>query len=114
MLDPIFPGGPRKITIVPAANTFSYIGGSTYTGGRWSGERLYFLPFHSFSGTAELPFWDALRLLLGGTITILGEGDAATAVSTPDGENLLLAGEPTASSRIGSGPNGFVPVPSTT
>ncbi len=111
VLDPIFPGGPRKITIVPAANTFSYIGGSTYTGGRWSGGRLYFLPFHSFSGTAELPFWDALRLLLGGTITILGEGDAATAVSTPDGENLLLAGEPTASSRIGSGPNGFVPVP---
>ncbi|WP_375385646.1 LGFP repeat-containing protein [uncultured Microbacterium sp.] len=110
VFDPNFVGAPRKIMIDSDANTFTYSGGSDYSGGEWSGGRLYYLPFHAFSGSAELPVWDALRLIVGGTIAIMGDGDAATAVTTPAGENLLLTGAPSREP-AGSGPNGFVPVP---
>lgn len=111
VLDPNFTGGPRKVLVDPGANTFSYAGGSSYAGGEWSGGRLYFLPFHTFAGAARLPIWDALRLILGGTIAILGDGEAATGITTPEGENLLLTGEPSPAARSAGAPNGFVPVP---
>jgi len=111
VLDPNFTGGPRKVLVDPGANTFSYAGGSSYSGGEWSGGRLYFLPFHTFAGAARVPVWDALRLILGGTIAILGDGEAATGITTPEGENLLLTGEPTPAGTPAGTPNGFVPVP---
>jgi len=111
VLDPNFAGGPRKLFVDPGANTFSYAGGSSYAGGEWSGGRLYFLPFHTFAGAARLPVWDALRLILGGTIAILGDGEAATGITTADGDNLLLSGEPSPTPRPAGAPNGFVPVP---
>lgn len=111
VLDPNFTGGPRKVFVDPGANTFTYAGSSSYSGGEWSGGRLYFLPFHTFAGAARLPVWDALRLILGGTIAILGDGEAATGITTADGDNLLLTGEPSPTPRPAGTPNGFVPVP---
>ena len=111
VLDPNFAGAAHTIFIDPDDNTFSYNAGNNYTGGAWAGGRLYFLPFHAFATTAHLPVWDAMRLILGGTIAVLGEGDAATGITTPDGDNLFLAGEPRhAPKQLGS-PNGFVPLP---
>lgn len=111
VLDPNYTGSAHTIFIDAQDNTFSYSAADTYSGGAWTGGRLYFLPFQAFATTAHLPVWDAMRLILGGTIAVLGDGDAATGITTPNGDNLFLAGEPRQAPSLVGSPNGFVPLP---
>ncbi|HYW36195.1 MAG TPA: LamG-like jellyroll fold domain-containing protein [Balneolaceae bacterium] len=78
IFDPNFVTMPKKceryITIDPDQNTFNYM---SYHGGQWSGGRLYYMPYCVLNDEPRTPVWDALTLLLNGTILILG-GDAET------------------------------------
>jgi len=77
VIDPNFPGTTRTLTIDPDQKQFSYTGLDPYSGGEWSGGRLYFIPFSLVNERPRTPVWDAILLILAGTIIILG-GDAET------------------------------------
>ena len=68
------------IEIDPDANTFRFkmAGGEVWSGGTWSGGRCYSLPHHVVCGQPRTPFWEALALLVAGSLIVLG-GDAKTA-----------------------------------
>ncbi len=67
------------IDIDKASNTFTYQHGANdvWTGGTWSGGRMYSIPFHVVCHQPRTPFWEVLGLLVAGTVIILG-GDADT------------------------------------
>ena len=67
------------ITIDPDKNTFHFngAGGTAYDGGAWTGGRMFSIPFNVLCEQPRTPFWEALALLVGGTLLIIG-GDAST------------------------------------
>jgi LGFP repeat len=69
------------IVIDKARNTFTLQAapGSTlfYTGGKGSGGMCFSIPFSQFSSQPRTPFWEALALLVAGTLILFG-GDAKT------------------------------------
>ena len=80
------------IVIDPKANTYTFTkaqGSSTvYNGGDWSGGRMLSVPFHLFSYVPRTPFWEALALLVAGTLMICS-GDAQTQqVTDGDGKTF--------------------------
>ncbi|MFH1691980.1 MAG: hypothetical protein ABIC68_05385 [Candidatus Omnitrophota bacterium] len=68
---------PTFIDINTADNTFRYAHGTNdyWTGGAWSGGRLYYIPFSKVSSQPRTPFWEIFALLVSGAILIIG-GDA--------------------------------------
>jgi len=89
IMDPNFPGQERTLYVDPNNNTYTYQGGShTYHGGEWSGGRLYYMPYHILDTRQRTPIWDAILLLLAGTVLILG--DDAETVSIKDGNGADL------------------------
>jgi LGFP repeat-containing protein len=96
VLDPNFPGETRAITVDPDGNRFSYSGGNQYEGGEWDGGRLYFLPFSLLKQRPRTPVWDAILLILGGTVVILGGDGQTERLADPRGRDLdVLGGEAT-------------------
>jgi hypothetical protein len=109
IFDPNFPtkegnNPTRFIEINASSNTFSYVGGSSYSGAAWSGGRLYYFPWITLADRPRTPIWEAIMLLVSGTMVILGD-DAQTESLTdttgtnldyfhPDVTNLLKAGQP--------------------
>jgi hypothetical protein len=67
------------IEIDPDANTFRFqhAANDVWTGGEWSGGRMYSIPFHVVCEQPRTPFWEVLALLVGGSLILLG-GDAKT------------------------------------
>jgi hypothetical protein len=63
---------PRKLYVDPVANTFSYDGGNVYSGGEWSGGRFHYMPFDLINEPPRTPLFEAIMLLIAGTILILG------------------------------------------
>ena len=88
--DPNFPGQVRNILIDPDKNEYTYTGSRVYTGGEWSGGRLHYMPYCVLNERPRTPIWDAILLLLAGTIIILGS-DASTESFTDENGNDLDA-----------------------
>jgi hypothetical protein len=68
---------PRcRIDVNPKDNTFRYQFGNdeVWTGGEWSGGRMYAIPFSQLSYHPRTPFWEVLALLTSGTLILLGDG----------------------------------------
>jgi len=88
VLDPNFTGSPRQLRVFPDENRFEYLGGDSYSGGRWTGGRLYFIPFPFLGERPRTPIWDAIMLILGGTVIILGADGQTERIAEPGGDDL--------------------------
>jgi hypothetical protein len=93
---------PRKLYVDPVANTFSYDGGSMYSGGEWSGGRFHYMPFDVVNDQPRTPIFDAIMLLLAGTILILGSDSHTSALTDENGVDLDAFG-PDAVGRLQNG-----------
>jgi len=79
---PLVSGADPRNTYVevdPDRNTFSFrhANNDIWTGSSSSGGRMYSIPFHVVCSQPRTPFWEALALLLGASLILLG-GDAQT------------------------------------
>lgn len=86
--DPNFPNELKTLTVDPDDNEFEYVGSSTYRGGEWTGGRFHYMPYSLVSTSPRTPVWDAIVLILVGTLIILG--DDAQTESLTDGEGRDL------------------------
>jgi hypothetical protein len=103
---------PRKLLVDPVANTFSYDGGNMYSGGAWSGGRFHYMPFDLLNEQPRTPLFEAIMLLLAGTILILGSDSQTASLTDENGIDLNAYG-PDAIGRLQAGrtlTNKFVPV----
>ncbi len=91
--DPNFPNALKTLTVDPNANRFEYVGASTYRGGEWTGGRLHYMPFCLLNSRPRTPIWDAILLLLAGTIIILGEGTETIGLTDPSGRDIDASGD---------------------
>ncbi|GAA4844238.1 hypothetical protein GCM10023221_23100 [Luteimicrobium xylanilyticum] len=87
--DPNFPSTSRTLQVDPNANTFHYAGaGATYDGTSSSGGRLHYMPFHLLSSREHTPVWDAILLILAGTVLILGSDAETVSLTDLQGNDL--------------------------
>ena len=86
--DPNFPNALRQLNVNPDDNTYDYDGGNKYHGGEWSGGRLHYTPFCLVNSKPRTPIWDAILLLLAGTILILGDDTETTSLTDRNGNDL--------------------------
>jgi hypothetical protein len=86
--DPNDPRALRTLTVDSDKNTFVYEGTNRYAGGEWTGGRLFYIPFSTVSDRPRTPVWDAVVLILKGTMLLLGS-DATTSSITDDSGNDL-------------------------
>lgn len=82
----------KELTIDPDKNTFRYVGSHTYTGGEWSGGRLHYMPYSILNTRPRTPIWDAIVLLLTGTILILADDAETTSITDSNGNDLNAFG----------------------
>jgi hypothetical protein len=91
------------IVIDPSSNTFTFqktagANALQYSGGEWSGGRMFAIPFNYFSTQPSTPFWNIFALIAEGAIIILA-GSAQTQQVTDGSGNTLyepgLAAPPT-------------------
>ncbi|MDR1993258.1 MAG: hypothetical protein LBQ98_07195 [Nitrososphaerota archaeon] len=91
-LDPNFPSKPsfvtKVITIDPDNNTFTYSAGSTYSGGAWSGGRIFYTPFSLLNERPRMPLWDLILMLTAGTIMIIGDDGKTVSITDTAGYDL--------------------------
>lgn len=90
--DPNFPNQLRTLTVNPDNNSFEYVGGSTYRGSEWSGGRFHYMPFCLLNSRPRTPIWDAILLLLAGTVIILGDGNETASLTDADGNDIDASG----------------------
>ena len=89
VMDPNFPNNDTKvITVDPDNNTFRYVGSRTYTGGAWSGGRFHYMPYCILDTPQRTPVWDAILLLLSGTLLILADDAETTSIKDANGKDL--------------------------
>lgn len=89
ILDPNFPGELRQLTINPNNNTFFYDGGrNDYRGGEWTGGRLHYMPYDILDIRPRTPIWDAILLLLAGTVVIFGSDTDTESIKDTSGRDL--------------------------
>jgi hypothetical protein len=88
ILDPNFTGQTRTLFVDPVKNEFSYDGGNKYSGGEWSGGRFHYMPFSITGSRPRTPIWDAIALLLAGTIIILGADTETVGLVDANGNDL--------------------------
>lgn len=86
--DPNFPNELKTLTVNPDENTFEYVGSSTYRGGEWSGGRLHFLPWSLVSTSPRTPVWDAILLILSGTLIILADDGQTQSITDGEGRDI--------------------------
>ena len=87
--DPSEPGPLRELTVDFGANRFRYSKPTaTYEGGQWSGGRLYYTPLACIDSVPRTPLWDAIVLLIVGTIVILGDGAKTTSMTDANGNDI--------------------------
>ncbi|MEM5564898.1 hypothetical protein WNY78_07265 [Psychroserpens sp. AS72] len=89
VMDPNFPGDDTKVfTIDPDKNEFKYVGSRTYKGDAWSGGRFHYMPFCILDTRPRTPVWDAIMLLLSGTILILADDSETISIKDATGKDL--------------------------
>jgi len=88
--DPNFPGTLKVLTVNPDDNTYEYVSSSDriYRGGEWSGGRFHYMPFCKVNTRPRTPIWDAILLILTGTIVILGDDAQTTSITDLKGNDL--------------------------
>jgi len=86
--DPNFPNELKALTVDPDENEFEYIGSSTYRGGEWTGGRFHYMPYSLVSTSPRTPVWDAIVLILAGTLIILGDDAQTESLTDGDGRDL--------------------------
>jgi len=88
--DPNFPNQLKVITVDPDKNEFKYVSSSSrvYRGGEWSGGRLHYMPFSMLDSPPRTPIWDAILMILAGTIIILGDDSQTTSITDGEGSDL--------------------------
>lgn len=85
------PNQVRKLTIDPVANKFYYDGGNIYSGSAWSGGRLYYYPWSVLNHRQRTPVWDAMMLLTGGVVFIMGDTAQVDAITDEKGNSIEAA-----------------------
>ncbi len=90
--DPNFPEELKTLTVDPDDNEFEYVGSNTYHGGEWTGGRFHYMPYSLVSTSPRTPIWDAIVLILVGTIIILGEDAQTESLTDGDGRDLDAQG----------------------
>jgi hypothetical protein len=91
--DSNFPQDPKQLKVDPDDNTFHYVGDSTYSGGQWSGGRLHWMPFSVLSSRPRTPVWDAIVLILNGSMILVGDDAQTTSITDSAGNDLHGFGE---------------------
>lgn len=86
--DPNSPNKLKELTVDPDRNKYTYVGSKTYTGSEWSGGRLHYMPFSCLNKPPRTPIWDAILLLLTGTILILADDGATESITDANGNDL--------------------------
>jgi hypothetical protein len=112
--DPNFPGAVRSLEVDPDENTFSYDGGADkfYSGGRWLGGRMHYMPYTVLNARPRTPVWAAIELIIDGKILILGADSETVSLTDDAGVDLDAFGED-AISRLQQGQpldNKYVPI----
>lgn len=79
---------PRKLYVDPVANTFTYDGGNMYSGGAWTGGRFHYMPYDLLNEQPRTPLFEAIMLLLAGTILILGSDSQTARLTDENGIDL--------------------------
>lgn len=85
--------GLTTLQIDPDQNTFKYEGRAIYEGDAWTSGRLYYFPFDVLNRRPRTPVWDAIMLLLRGTMVILGEDARTESITDPAGNDLDAHGD---------------------
>jgi hypothetical protein len=88
IFDPNFPNQTRTLFVDPSKNEFSYDGGNKYSGGQWSGGRFHYMPYSVTGERPRTPIWDAIALVLSGTILILGSDIETVSLVDENGNDL--------------------------
>lgn len=89
VLDPNMPNEVRTLFVNPDTNSYSYQGETTlYKGEEWSGGRLHYMPFCILDTPQRTPVWDAILLLLSGTILILADDAETISIKDANGNDL--------------------------
>ena len=93
VMDPNKENQVRTLTVNPRNNTFRYQGSSRlYTGGQWSGGRFHYMPFCILNRPPRTPVWDAILLLLTGTVIILADDAETVSIKDLNGKDLNAHG----------------------
>ena len=105
---------PCVITIDPNSNTFSFQfdSGDTWTGGTWTGGRMFSVPFSVVADPPQTPFWEALALIIAGTLILLGDTGQTQQITDQNGNTLFEPGlgtPPTRWDQITQNPANRVP-----
>lgn len=94
--DPNFPAPQtpalREVLVDPDANTFSYAGSSNYAGGAWTGGRMHYMPYAVLCEQPRTPVFEALMLLLNGTMLLVGSDGETVSLTDENGVDLNAFG----------------------
>jgi hypothetical protein len=91
--DPNFPASTRTLQVNPDNDSYHYQGASAYDGTSSSGGRMHYMPYHLLSHRQDTPIWDAIMLLLAGTVLIVGDDAETAGVADPRGNDLDAFGQ---------------------
>lgn len=91
--DPNHPGELQTLYVDPGVNTFHYDNGDVYDGGAWTGGRLHYMPYHLLCSPVQTPIWEAILLILAGTVLILGDGAETVSIADGNGNDLDAFGQ---------------------
>lgn len=86
------------IEVDPRANTFRYHHGykdgkaDIWTGGTWTGGRMYPIPFSALCRQPRTPFWEVFGLLLSGVIIVLAEDGESQQITDGAGRTFYEPG----------------------
>lgn len=84
---------PKTLTVDPDTNRFEYMGGANYSGDAWTGGRFHYMPYSLLSSVPRTPVWDAILLILSGTIIILGDDGQTESLTDGAGRDLDAHGD---------------------
>ncbi|HEX7773706.1 MAG TPA: hypothetical protein VF435_14900, partial [Pyrinomonadaceae bacterium] len=84
---------PKILTVDPDNNKFEYNGVDHYSGGAWTGGRFHYMPYSLLSSVPRTPVWDAILLILAGSIIILGADGRTESLTDGDGQDLDAHGD---------------------
>jgi hypothetical protein len=90
--DPNFPNALKVLTVDPDLNTFEYVGMQTYQGTEWSGGRFHYMPWSLLNHPPRTPIWDAILLLLAGTVLIMADDAETVSLTDTNGLDLDIFG----------------------
>nr|WP_290227779.1 hypothetical protein [Trichocoleus desertorum] len=103
-----------RIEINPTNNTFRYQFSSSkiWSGGAWSGGRMYAIPFNQLCHHPRTPFWEVFALLTASTLILLGDDGETQQITDQVGRTFYepnLGASPTQWQQIRQDQNARIP-----